>query len=65
MSSIDVLEHRVSSLEKTNEKQTEIISEMVKQVAVMQTKFIIAGVIGSAVVSGVVSLIFFLLKGGH
>lgn len=65
MSNIDVLEHRVSSLEKTNEKQTEIINEMVKQVAVMQTKFIIVGVVGSAVVSGAVSLIFFLLKGGH
>ena len=64
MSNIDVLEHRVASLEKTNDKQTEIINEMVKQVAVMQTKFIFIGAGASAITAGAISLAFKLL-GGH
>ena len=61
MSVQDILEYRVASLEKANEKQTEIINEMVKQVAIMQTKFIVLGILGSSVVAGVVSLAFKLL----
>lgn len=61
MSGQDIIEFRITQLEKSNEKQSEILDEIVKQNVAMQTKFIILGIIGSSVIAGVVSLVFMKL----
>lgn len=61
MSSNEVNEWRLDRLEKSDEKKAEILQEMSKSIAVMQTKFLILGVISSSAVAGVITLIFDLL----
>lgn len=63
MSVQDILEYRVERLEKVNDKQSELIEKIATQVTIMQTKFIVLGVLGSSVVAGSVSLAFKLLGG--
>lgn len=65
MSVQDILEYRVERLEKVNDKQSELIEKIATQVTIMQTKFIVLGVLGSSVVAGAVSLAFKLLGGNQ
>ena len=62
MSNNEVNEWRLDRLEKSDEKKTEILQELSKTVAVMQTKFIIIGLAGSSFVAGVVTLLFDVLS---
>lgn len=56
MSNLDLIDYRIERLEKSDEKKTELLQEIVKSIAIMQTKFIIVGLIGSAFVSGIVGI---------
>lgn len=61
MSNNEVNEWRLDRLEKSDEKKTEILQEMSKAIAIMQTKFIIVGIVSSSAVAGVITLVFDLL----
>lgn len=58
MSNLDLIDYRIERLEKSDEKKTELLQEIVKSIAIMQTKFIIVGLIGSAFVSGIIGVAF-------
>ena len=62
MSNNEVNEWRLARLEKSDEKKTEILQELSKTIAVMQTKFIIIGLVGSSFVAGAITLIFDILS---
>ena len=62
MSNNEVNEWRLDRLEKSDEKKTEILQELSKTMAVMQTKFIIIGLVGSSFVAGVVTLLFDMIS---
>lgn len=61
MSNNEVNDWRLDRLEKSDEKKTEILQEMSKAIAIMQTKFIIVGIVSSSAVAGVITLVFDLL----
>lgn len=63
MSGQDLTDFRLERLEKADEKKNEILQQILEKVAVMQTKFIIMGIVGSATVAGVVSFVFKFLGG--
>lgn len=58
MSNLDLIDYRIERLEKSDEKKTELLQEIVKSIAIMQTKFIIVGLIGSGLVSGIIGVAF-------
>lgn len=58
MSNLDLIDYRIERLEKSDEKKTELLQEIVKSIAIMQTKFIIIGLIGSTFVSGIAGIAF-------
>ena len=58
MSNLDLINYRIERLEKSDEKKTELLQEIVKSIAIMQTKFIIIGLIGSGLVSGIIGVAF-------
>ena len=58
MSNLDLIDYRIERLEKSDEKKTELLQEIVKSIAIMQTKFIIIGLIGSGLVSGIIGVAF-------
>ena len=58
MSNLDLIKYRIERLEKSDEKKTELLQEIVKSIAIMQTKFIIIGLIGSGLVSGIIGVAF-------
>lgn len=58
MSNLDLIDYRIERLEKSDEKKTELLQEIVKSIAIMQTKFIIIGLIGSGFVSGIIGVAF-------
>lgn len=62
MSHNEVNEWRLDRLEKSDEKKTEILQELSKTIAVMQTKFIIIGLVGSSFVAGAITLLFDILS---
>ena len=57
MSGQDLTDFRLEKLEKSDEKKTEILSEFGKQLAIMQTKFLVIGIFASSTVSIIATLI--------